>query len=102
MGEWLIWLVLGSLIVIMFCIYSLSNQVERCARLTVEIITGHQRKIIEQLEAMTGVRNAAVSPNVVPFERRRFQRRRTALAPESQTERRRSSGRRHDDRPGFS
>ena len=51
MGEWLVWLILGSLILIVFCIYSLSSQVERCVHLAVEIITGNQRKIMAQLDA---------------------------------------------------
>ncbi len=100
MGDWLIWLLLGSFIVILFCIYSLSSQVERCVHLAVEIITGNQRKILEQLEALAHSRttmDTAFSQNVVPFERRVSQRRRTSEQPVNDGERRRSPGRRRED-----
>ena len=100
MGDWLIWLLLGSFIVILFCIYSLSSQVERCVHLAVEIITGNQRKILEQLEALAHSRttmDTAFAQNVVPFERRVGQRRRASEQPISDGERRRSPGRRRED-----
>jgi hypothetical protein len=101
MGDWLIWLLLGSFIVILFCIYSLSSQVERCVHLAVEIITGNQRKILEQLETLAHSRttmDTEPARNVVPFERRVSQRRRTsAEQPVSDGERRRSPGRRRED-----
>jgi hypothetical protein len=98
MGDWLVWLLLGSFIVILFCIYSLSSQVERCVHLAVEIITGNQRKILEQLESLARAR-AAVSPppNVVSFERRIGERRRAMAHHASDGERRRSPGRRRED-----
>ena len=99
MGEWLVWLILGSLILIVFCIYSLSSQVERCVHLAVEIITGNQRKIIEQLDALAAGKNGTTLPaNVVPFERRTSQRRQPRIAGAPDTdERRRSPGRRRTD-----
>ena len=100
MGEWLVWLVLGALILVVFCIYSLSSQLERCVQLAVEIITGNQRKILAQLEALAASRRAAMYPdNVVPFERRKTQRRRQAPSEGIRVsdERRRSHGRRIDD-----
>ena len=100
MGDWLIWLLLGSFIVILFCIYSLSSQVERCVHLAVEIITGNQRKILEQLEALAHSRTTTdTTPerNVVPFERRVSQRRRAPERHVSDGERRRSPGRRRED-----
>ena len=103
MGDWLIWLLLGSFVVIVFCIYSLSSQVERCVHLAVEIITGNQRKILEQIEALAHSKTAAglasplASPNVVPFERRVSPRRRTSGQHASDDERRRSPGRRRED-----
>ena len=98
MGEWLVWLILGSLILIVFCIYSLSSQVERCVHLAVEIITGNQRKIMAQLDALADSRPAAtLPPNVVPFERRTGERRQQATANHSLDDRRRSPGRRRDD-----
>ena len=81
MGDWLIWLLLGSFIVILFCIYSLSSQVERCVHLAVEIITGNQRKILQQLEALAHSRttpDTVPARDVVPVERRVSQRRRAS------------------------
>ena len=100
MGEWLVWLILGALVLVVFCIYSLSSQLERCVRLAVEIITGNQRKILAQLEALVPSRPAAMVPdNVVPFERRTNQRRRQPSTEGigGSDERRRSPGRRRDD-----
>lgn len=57
MGEWMVWLILGSLVLVIFCIYSLSSQLERCVHLAVEIITGNQRKILEQLENLSATRS---------------------------------------------
>jgi hypothetical protein len=92
-------LLLGSFIVILFCIYSLSSQVERCVHLAVEIITGNQRKILEQLEALANskVTGVSVSSNLVPFERRVSQRRRASDRHDSADERRHSLGRRRED-----
>jgi len=104
MGEWLVWLILGALILVVFCIYSLSSQLERCVHLAVEIITGNQRKILAQLEALTAARPAAALPhNVIPFERRTTQRRRDPIDPAtgSPDERRRSPGRRREDLLGL-
>jgi hypothetical protein len=101
MGDWLIWLLLGSFIVILFCIYTLSSQVERCVHLAVEIITGNQRKILEQLEAIGKQQTTAASvPNVVPFERRVTQRRRPGVHGGMPDDRRRLRGRRSEDRIG--
>jgi hypothetical protein len=99
MGEWLIWLILGALILIVFCIYSLSSQVERCVHLAVEIITGNQRKIMAQLDALVESKPASpLPPNVVAFERRTNQRRRNRPAEaDAIHERRRSPGRRRAD-----
>ena len=101
MGDWLIWLLLGSFIVILFCIYTLSSQVERCVHLAVEIITGNQRKILEQLETIGKQQMTAPSaPNVVPFERRIIQRRRPGAHGGMPDDRRRLRGRRSEDRIG--
>ena len=101
MGDWLIWLLLGSFIVILFCIYTLSSQVERCVHLAVEIITGNQRKILEQLEAIGKQQVASASAsNVVPFERRVNQRRRAEAHGGMPDDRRRLRGRRSEDRIG--
>ena len=100
MGEWLVWLILGSLILICFCLYSLSSQVERCVHLAVEIITGNQRRIIAQLDALAEARGAPPLPaNVVPFERRTGERRRLRVSDgiDVHDERRKSPGRRHTD-----
>ena len=99
MGDWLVWLLIGSFAVILFCIYSLSSQVERCVQLAVEIITGNQRKILEQIEALARSRAAtdSTSPNVLPFERHISQRRRGSEQHASHDERRRSPGRRRED-----
>lgn len=99
MGEWLVWLIFGSLILVVFCIYSLSSQLERCVHLAVEIITGNQRKIMAQLDALAAVRSPPPFPqNVIPFERRSARRRRrTVLAGGSTDERRHSPGRRRED-----
>ena len=98
MGDWLVWLLLGSFVVVLFCIYSLSSQVERCVQLAVEIITGNQRKILEQLEAMNRNREpASRSPIVIPFERRVSQRRRAVEGRTSEGNRRRLPGRRRED-----
>ena len=100
MGEWLVWLILGSLILVVFCIYSLSSQLERCVGLAVDIITGNQRKIMAQLDALGASRaEAGFPPNVVPFERRTTQRRRESTFDElsGADERRRSPGRRKAD-----
>jgi len=104
MGEWLIWLILGALILVVFCIYSLSSQLERCVQLAVEIITGNQRKILAQLEALAASRPTAALPaNVIPFERRTTQRRRGPIDSTSANpdERRRSPGRRREDLLGL-
>jgi hypothetical protein len=98
MGDWLIWLLLGSFIVILFCIYTLSSQVERCVHLAVEIITGNQRKILEQLEAISKMQVGSGGANVVPFERRVRQRRRGLEHGGMPDERRRLRGRRREDR----
>jgi len=99
MGEWLIWLILGSLMLIVFCIYSLSSQVERCVHLAVEIITGNQRKIMAHLEALAEAQPpASLPPNVVPFERRLAQRRRhQPVGVNGFDDRRRIPGRRRAD-----
>ena len=99
MGDWLVWLLLGSFIVVLFCIYSLSSQVERCVHLAVEIITGNQRKILEQLEALNRIRSTASIPSgtVVPFERRVSQRRRATGGRAGEGNRRRLPGRRRED-----
>ena len=101
MGEWLIWLILGALILIVFCIYSLSSQVERCVHLAVEIITGNQRKIMAQLDSMAAQHIREDLPdNVVPFDRRSGARRLTKRKIESGDvveERRQSPGRRRED-----
>ena len=98
MGEWLIWLILGALILIVFCIYSLSSQVERCVHLAVEIITGNQRKIMAQLDVLAETKPSPLPPNVVPFDRRLTQRRRQqTAAADGDDERRRSPGRRRAD-----
>jgi len=98
MWDWLVWLLLGSFIVILFCIYSLSSQVERCVQLAVEIITGNQRKILEELAALTRSReDASAAPGVVPFERRLGQRRRAHAQYARDEERRRLPGRRRED-----
>lgn len=99
MGEWLIWLILGSLILLVFCIYSLSSQLERCVHLAVEIITGNQRKIMTQLDALAANRQQLSLPqNVIPFERRMRQRRQPAAFDSGGPgERRRSPGRRKED-----
>lgn len=101
MGEWMVWLILGSLVLVIFCIYSLSSQLERCVHLAVEIITGNQRKILEQLENLSATRSTTPLPhNVIPFERRTTQRRRASdYASGSSDERRRSPGRRKEDIP---
>ena len=98
MGEWLVWLILGALILIVFCIYSLSSQVERCVHLAVEIITGNQRKIMAQLDALgASPGNAPLPQNVVPFERRTGERRREPNGVHNLAERRKSPGRRRTD-----
>lgn len=102
MGEWLVWLVLGALILVVFCIYSLSSQLERCVHLAVEIITGNQRKILAQLEALAAAKPppTAIPHNVIPFERRIHQRRRRTIddiGGGSPHERRHSPGRRRGD-----
>ena len=98
MGDWLIWLLLGSFIVILFCIYSLSSQVERCVQLAVEIITGNQRKILEQLEAIAQSRGSVpTASSVTPFERRIGQRRLDHAPYSGEDDRRRLPGRRRDD-----
>jgi hypothetical protein len=75
--------------------------VERCVHLAVEIITGNQRKILEQLEALGKQHVASASvPNVVPFERRVDQRRRAGAHGGLPDERRRLRGRRREDRMG--
>ena len=100
MGDWLIWLLLGSFIVVLFCIYSLSSQVERCVHLAVEIITGNQRKILEQLQSISRMQSLPDSSNVVAFERRIDQRRRSAAHGSIADDRRRLRGRRLEDRVG--
>ena len=99
MGDWLIWLLLGSFIVILFCIYSLSSQVERCVHLAVDIITNNQRKILEHIDALAHSNAAAgvMSTKVVPFERRVSQRRRASEQHANEDERRRLPGRRRED-----
>ena len=99
MGEWLIWLILGALILIVFCIYSLSSQVERCVHLAVEIITGNQRKIMAQLDALSASRPPeTLPPNVIPFDRRTGQRRRQQLrSVDGPDDRRKTPGRRRTD-----
>ena len=101
MGEWLVWLILGSLILIVFCIYSLSSQVERCVHLAVEIITGNQRKIMAQIDALAEARTAPpLPPNVIPFERRTGERRQLRASDGTIDERRKSPGRRRGDSTG--
>ena len=98
MGEWLVWLILGSLILLVFCIYSLSSQLERCVHLAVEIITGNQRKIMAQLDALAASKTAPdFPPNVIPFERRTSQRRQQFGSTSGIDDRRRSPGRRRTD-----
>jgi uncharacterized membrane protein len=88
MGEWLVWMILGALILLVFCIYSLSAQLERCVHLAVEIITGNQRKIMAQLDALAVSQAQPTLPqNVIPFERR-FQLRRAPIESETLDERR--------------
>jgi hypothetical protein len=96
MGDLLVWLVLGSFVVLLFCIYSLSSQLERCVRLAVEIITGNQRKILEQLETLNRTSRPLRSPNVVPFERR-LQQRRKEPDDGIADDRRQLRGRRQED-----
>jgi hypothetical protein len=96
MGDLLVWLVLGSFVVLIFCIYSLSSQLERCVRLAVEIITGNQRKIMEQLETLHKAPPPLRSPNVVPFDRRVHQRRKGPVAGVTD-DRRQTRGRRRED-----
>ena len=98
MGDWLIWLLLGSFIVILFCIYTLSGQVERCVHLAVEIITGNQRKILEQLELLAGAPTAFSSGRSSAADRRVRERRSALQAQTNAAERRLSPGRRRDDR----
>ena len=97
MGDYLPWLVLGALVVVLFCIYSLSSQLERCVRLAVEIITGNQRKILEQLAILNRSSESPTSRSVVPFERRIGQRRRDQPAAALADDRRQQRGRRRDD-----
>jgi hypothetical protein len=100
MGEWLIWLIFGSLILIVFCIFSLSSQLERCVHLAVEIITGNQRKVLEKLDLLIADRSIQTPPgNVITFERRVSQRRHPSTPDHaaSTNERRRSPGRRRED-----
>ena len=99
MGDWLIWLLLGSFIVILFCIYSLSSQVERCVHLAVDIITGNQRKILEQLESISRMKSLPAS-NVVSFDRRMDQRRQPDTGSSMAGDRRRLRGRRREDKIG--
>jgi hypothetical protein len=98
MGDGLIWLLLGSFIVILFCIYSLSSQVERCVHLAVEIITGNQRRILEQLELLTGTRSTVSHSGYTTLERRVQERRSAQPTVASAGERRSSPGRRREDR----
>ena len=98
MGDWATWVVLGSLFVILFCIYSLSHQLERCVHLAVEIITTNQRKILQQLETLAASAQACAGPQiVVTVERRLEQRRQLAAEMDSSEDRRRVPGRRRDD-----
>jgi uncharacterized membrane protein affecting hemolysin expression len=99
MGDWLTWLVLGVMVVVLFCIYSLSSQLERCVQLAVEIVTGNQRKMMEQLEALAAARaSQPQSTNVVTLERRTRQRRRSDEETGAGfSDRRRMPGRRRDD-----
>jgi hypothetical protein len=98
MGDYLVWLVVGAFVVLIFCIYSLSSQLERCIRLAVEIITGNQRKILEQLETLNRSSSNFTSPNVVPFERRIGQRRRRHKPSVAfEDDRREKRGRRRGD-----
>ena len=98
MGDLLLWLVLGSFVVLLFCIYSLSSQLERCVRLAVDIITGYQRKILQQLETLNNTPSPLRSPNLVPFERRMQQRRRQP-SDVVVDDRRQLGGRRREDQP---
>jgi hypothetical protein len=100
MGDWLIWLLLGSFIVILFCIYSLSSQVERCVHLAVEVITTNQRRIIEQLEVLSNTRKSAPEQTgEFGLERRMVQRRSDSEAARTSAvfERRYLPGRRRSD-----
>jgi len=101
MGEWVIWLVIAALMLVLFCIYSLSSQLERSIHLAVEIIGGHQRRILERLDEMAaaGTARPVGQANVIPFERRIAQRRRSPVPVPGETlgERRRTGGRRRDD-----
>jgi hypothetical protein len=79
----------------------LSSQLERCIRLAVDIITGNQRKILEQLEALNKAPSPLRSPdvvslNVVSYDRRVQQRRRGPDAAVAD-DRRQLRGRRHED-----
>jgi len=99
-GDWLAWLILGALFVIMFFIFSLSNQVERCVHLAVEIIAGNQRKIMQQLDALTASFRLidATGSGTLPTERRIGERRRAIQPTNYPVERRASPGRRRQDR----
>jgi hypothetical protein len=101
MGDYLPWLVLGAFVVLIFCIYSLSSQLERCVRLAVAIITGNQRKILDQLATLNRSSDSPPSRSVVPFERRIGQRRREHTAAAGTDDRRQQRGRRRDDLAAF-
>ena len=100
MGDWLAWVILGALLVIIFFIFSLSNQVERCVHLAVEIIAGNQRKIMQQLDALTAsIRLLSAPGSGSASSERRIAQRRSSIQPKNVSNERRSSpGRRLQDR----
>lgn len=105
MGEWLSWVLVAGIGLLVVCIYLLSMQLERSIHLAVSIIAANQHRILERIDQMSA-RQAGSSPpptaentSPLPQERRIAQRRRGELrgVAGAESDRRRSPGRRRED-----
>lgn len=105
MGDWLHWLILIGILMLIACVYLLSLQLERSVHLAVSILAGNQHRILERLDQLAAARSGSdvqvvrAGSNVLPFDRRVAQRRRpdAFAAGGAGNERRRSPGRRRED-----
>lgn len=98
--ELLPWIVLAAVGALCFYVHALATHLDRTLRLSLELIDGQQRRlaqVLERIERTAQSAPEAPAANVVPFERRRHQRRGTDADERAESERRQSAGRRASD-----
>jgi hypothetical protein len=105
MGEWLSWVLVAGIGLLVVCIYLLSMQLERSIHLAVSIIAANQHRILERIDQISARQAVQPAPptaehhSPLPSERRVAQRRRGELPSDAAdgSNRRRSPGRRRED-----